>query len=190
MSVSHSAGVAGGFFRVAPDFMLLCLAKTDDVRLIASLCVCHVHDDALEPTEQADPLLAVGFAVVFPGDDRAVEYSFATNEVQSVSPDVAQPLRFVPGRHSLIVATNKEFALVSLLLRRREVRALRLKNAFDRGRSATARLTKICLCMVVPLWADSRGGPELSPSLSFGTTTLNGIIDLERYLGVYGTTFV
>ena len=29
-----------------------------------------------------------------------------------------------------------------------------------------------------------------SPSLSFGTTTPNGIIDLGRYCGVYGTTFV
>jgi len=29
-----------------------------------------------------------------------------------------------------------------------------------------------------------------SPSLSFGTTTPNGIIDLGRYRGVYGTTFV
>ena len=31
---------------------------------------------------------------------------------------------------------------------------------------------------------------RLSPSLSFGTTTSNGIMDLERYGGVYGTTFV
>jgi hypothetical protein len=30
----------------------------------------------------------------------------------------------------------------------------------------------------------------VNPSLSFGTTTFNGIIDLERYRGVYGTTFV
>ena len=29
-----------------------------------------------------------------------------------------------------------------------------------------------------------------SPSLSFVTTALNGIIDLGRYRGVYGTTFV
>ena len=32
--------------------------------------------------------------------------------------------------------------------------------------------------------------PRASPSLSFGTTTPNGIIDLGRYRGVYGTTFV
>lgn len=31
---------------------------------------------------------------------------------------------------------------------------------------------------------------RLSPSLSFGTTTPNEIIDLGRYGGVYGTTFV
>jgi hypothetical protein len=29
-----------------------------------------------------------------------------------------------------------------------------------------------------------------NPSLSFGTTTPSGIIDLGRYRGVYGTTFV
>ena len=36
-----------------------------------------------------------------------------------------------------------------------------------------------------------RGGRcFLNPSLSFGTTSANGIMDLERYGGVYGTTFV
>ena len=59
ISASHSAGVAGGFFRVATDFMLLCLAKTDDVRLIASLRVGHVHDDAFKPPEQVDSLLGL-----------------------------------------------------------------------------------------------------------------------------------
>ena len=43
--------------------MLLCLAKTDDVRLIASLRVGHVHDDAVEPAEQIDPLLTIGVIV-------------------------------------------------------------------------------------------------------------------------------
>jgi hypothetical protein len=47
--------------------MLFCLAKTDDVRLIASLRVGHVHDDAFKPAEQVDPLLIVGF----PGDGRS-----------------------------------------------------------------------------------------------------------------------
>lgn len=51
---SHSAGVAGGFFRIETDFMLLCFVKTDDVRFIVSLCVCHVHDDAFKPAEQVD----------------------------------------------------------------------------------------------------------------------------------------
>ena len=54
------------------DFMLFCLSKTDDVRLIASLCVSHVHDDAVEPAEQIDPLLAIRLPVIFPGEDRCV----------------------------------------------------------------------------------------------------------------------
>jgi hypothetical protein len=37
-------------------------------------------------------------------------------------------------------------------------------------------------------WATGPTSP--SPSLSFGTTTPSGIIDLGRYRGVYGTTFV
>jgi len=85
--------------------MLLCLAKTDDVRLIASLRVSHVHDDAIKPPQQVDPLLAVGFPGIFPGDDRSIENSFATNEVKSVTLDVEKTLWFVPGRPNLIVAT-------------------------------------------------------------------------------------
>jgi hypothetical protein len=55
--------------------MLLCLAKTDDVRLIASLRVGHVHDDALKPAEQIDSVLAIGLPGIFPSDDRPVEDS-------------------------------------------------------------------------------------------------------------------
>ena len=53
--------------------MLFYLAKTDDVRLIASLCVGHMDNDAAQPAEQIDPLLAVGLTVVLPSDDRAIE---------------------------------------------------------------------------------------------------------------------
>ena len=89
MTASHSAGLAGNFFRVAPDFMLFCLANTDDVRFIASLRVGHLHDDAVQPAEQVDPLLAVRFADIFPSDDRAIEDCLATNEVQAVDLEVA-----------------------------------------------------------------------------------------------------
>ena len=46
MTASHSAEVAGSFFRVTSDFMPFCFANADDVRLIASLRVGHVHDIA------------------------------------------------------------------------------------------------------------------------------------------------
>ena len=69
--------------------MLLCLAKTDDVRLIASLRVGHVHDDAVEPAEQIDPLLTIGLSVIFSCDDRGIEDGLATNEVQAAGLDVA-----------------------------------------------------------------------------------------------------
>jgi hypothetical protein len=76
--------------------MLLCLAKTDDVRLIASLCVGHVHNDAFKPAEQIDSLLSIGFPGIFPGDDWSIEDSFTTSEVQSVVFDVAKTLRGGP----------------------------------------------------------------------------------------------
>lgn len=72
ISDSQSAGVAGGFLRVPTDFTLLCLAQTDDVRLIATLCVSHVHDDAIKPSEQVDPPLAMSFTRIFPTDDGAI----------------------------------------------------------------------------------------------------------------------
>ena len=39
------------------------------------------------------------------------------------------------------------------------------------------------------MWRYWRSLPP-NPSLSFGTTRANGINDLERYCGAYGTTFV
>ncbi len=39
-------------------------------------------------------------------------------------------------------------------------------------------------------WTREQRAASASPSLSFGTTTPNGINKLERYRGVYGTTFV
>jgi hypothetical protein len=65
--------------------MFFCLPKADDVRLIASLCVCQVYNDAVQPAEQVDPLLSVGLTSIFPGDDWSVEDSFTTNEVKSMA---------------------------------------------------------------------------------------------------------
>jgi len=107
MSRSHSAGVAGSFFGVVTDFMFLCLAKTDDVRHIASLCVGHVHNDTAQPTEQIDPLLPLGFTGILPCDDWAVKDRFTPHKVQFVSLEVAKALCFVPTRHNLIVAMKK-----------------------------------------------------------------------------------
>ena len=81
MTASHCAELAGNFFRVAPDFMFLCSAKANDVRFIASLSVGHVHDDAIQPAEQIDSLLAIGCTVIVPRNDRAIEYGFATDEI-------------------------------------------------------------------------------------------------------------
>jgi len=61
--------------------MFLCSAKANDVRFIASLSVGHVHDDAIQPAEQIDSLLAIGCTVIVPRNDRAVEYGFATDEI-------------------------------------------------------------------------------------------------------------
>ena len=72
--------------------MLLCLAKADDVRHIASLRVSHVHDDAIEPAEPIDPLFAIRYAGIFPGDNRAIEDGFATNEVEFVDFNVTKAL--------------------------------------------------------------------------------------------------
>jgi hypothetical protein len=85
--------------------MFFCLAKADDVRLIASLCVGNVHNDAAQPTEQIDPLLPVGFTRIFPGDDWSVKDRFTAHKVQFVALEVAKTLCLVPSRHGLIVAT-------------------------------------------------------------------------------------
>ena len=84
------------------------------MRFIASLRICHVHDDALEPAEQIDPFLAVDFAVIFPGNDRAVEYCLTTEEVKAMGLDVVQALCFVPSRYTFIVATNKGLVQIYL----------------------------------------------------------------------------
>ena len=76
--------------------MLLCLAKANDVRLIASLRVGHVHDDAIEPAEQIGPLFAIRYAGIFPGDDRPIEDRFAAHKIELVVSDVANSLRFIP----------------------------------------------------------------------------------------------
>lgn len=107
MAASHSAVLAGNFFRVTPDFMLLCLAKADDVQFIAPLRVGHVHDGALKPSKQIDPLLAIGFAGIFPGNNRMIEDGFAACKVKPVDIDIAKALRLIPSRHTLIVFTNK-----------------------------------------------------------------------------------
>ena len=97
--------------------MLFCLAKTDDVRLIASLCIGHMYNDAAQPAEQIDPLLAVGLTVVLPSDDRAIEDCLATHEIQTVDSDFASSLRLVPGHHDLIVATDGRVGLMFLEFR-------------------------------------------------------------------------
>jgi hypothetical protein len=65
-----------------------------------------MHDDTVKPTEQIDPLLPIGLPGIFPGDNRSVESSFATKEIQSMVPDVVASLRVVPCRHAFIVATS------------------------------------------------------------------------------------
>jgi hypothetical protein len=76
--------------------MFLCLAKTDDVRLIASLRVIPVHHDTVKSCEQIDPLLPIGLAGIFPGDNRSVESRFETKEIESMVPDGVASLRVVP----------------------------------------------------------------------------------------------
>ena len=84
------------------------------MRLIASLRVGHVHDDAIEPAEQIDPLFAIRYAGIFPSDDWSIEDRFAAHKIELVVSDVANALRFIPGRHALIVATKKPRVQVCL----------------------------------------------------------------------------
>jgi hypothetical protein len=48
----------------------------------------------------------MSFTRIFPTDDGAIEHSVTADEVQAMDLDVADALRFIPGRHSLIVATD------------------------------------------------------------------------------------
>lgn len=72
-----------------------CLAKADDARLVASLRVGRVNDDAVKPVEQVDPLLTIGFMSIFPCGDRAVADCLAIGEIQAMDADVGRALRFV-----------------------------------------------------------------------------------------------
>ena len=72
--------------------MFFRFAKTDDVHVIASLCVSQMHDAAVEPAEQIDALLAVRFPRIFPTDDRVFEDRLATREIEIAVFDIAQAL--------------------------------------------------------------------------------------------------
>ena len=76
------------------------------MHVFASLCVGHVDDPSFQQTEEIDPHLSIGHAVVFLGDHRAVEDCLATNEVELVISEVQQALRLHPREHALSVYTK------------------------------------------------------------------------------------
>ena len=55
MTASHSLGLAGNFFDVAPDFMFFGLSQADDVLLIAALRAGH----DLTPAPASAPLVSL-----------------------------------------------------------------------------------------------------------------------------------
>jgi hypothetical protein len=67
-----------------------------------------VDDLPGQQTDEVDSLLAVGQAVVFPCDDRAVEDAVAARKVEPVLLDVAFALRLIPSQLELSVPTKSK----------------------------------------------------------------------------------
>ena len=76
------------------------------MHVVASLCVGHVDDTAVQQTQEVDSHFSVGNAVVFLRDDRSIEDNFAADKVELVVSEVEEALRFVPGHHTLSVSTK------------------------------------------------------------------------------------
>ena len=86
-------------------------------------------------------------------------------------------------------------------LRRTLIAVLSLQAGQWGGRAAaqsagTARVLPVPLTVFANVFGDDEAKAVAAvtrianPSLSFGTTTLNGISNLGQYCGEYGTTFV
>ena len=108
MAASTSDLLAGNFLEEPVDFILFCLSKADDVKVVFALGVGHLHDLPFEPTHSAQTKLAVCNPLVFVDPNRSIKQTFATWEVAAVLAEVLAALPFVPGRHALIVATKSD----------------------------------------------------------------------------------
>nr|WP_242479599.1 hypothetical protein [Lamprobacter modestohalophilus] len=51
------------------------------MQVIAALCIGHVNQDTMKPTEQIHTLLTIGFTVVFPCDHWVIEQSVRIGEI-------------------------------------------------------------------------------------------------------------
>jgi hypothetical protein len=60
-----------------------------------------MHNYTIEKAKEIDPVLTVGFSAVFPRENGHIEDGFAAHEVQTMRPDVAQSLRFIPSGHCI-----------------------------------------------------------------------------------------
>ena len=76
------------------------------MHVVASLCVGHMDDTAVQHSQKVDSHFSVGNAVVFLRDDRSIEDNFAADKVELVVLEVEEALRFVPGHHTLSVSTK------------------------------------------------------------------------------------
>ena len=73
-TASHSAGLAGNFFDVAPDFMLPCLSKIDDVKVIFALSVGHDHYLTVKPASRPESKFSVCDARIFVYNYRTIRF--------------------------------------------------------------------------------------------------------------------
>ena len=76
------------------------------MHVVASLCVGHVDDTAVQHAQEVDSHFSVGNSIVFLRDDRSVEDDFAADKVQLMVFEVEKALRLVPCHHWLSVSTK------------------------------------------------------------------------------------
>ena len=77
---------------------------------VASFGIRHPDHLTSEQAQKVDALLAIVQPVVFPRGHWAIEDCLATNEVETVFPEVRQTLGFIPGHPVFIVSTKSVIA--------------------------------------------------------------------------------
>jgi len=70
------------------------------MQILPAFRVGQVNDASVEPTQQVDSLLAIGFPCVFDAENRMVEDGVAAFEIQAAKAEVGLPFGFVPSDHT------------------------------------------------------------------------------------------